>query len=240
MPTATAPKRVPTETTAAPPPQLALETVPTRPEVETRASVPKRCLDFVLALGGLLASAPLWPLIALAIKLEDGGPVFYSQYRVGRGGQLFRSWKFRSMSPSSETADVPRQAELEEKRITRVGEFLRATALDELPQLWNILRGEMSFVGPRALLPAEHEANGNGHPRLLHELPDYEERHSLRPGLTGIAQVHAPRDLPHAKKFRYDLLYVRKRTLWLDVRLIARSVWISLRAAWPENGKEEG
>lgn len=100
MPTATAPKRVPTEATAAPPPQLALETVPTRPKVETRASVPKRCLDFVLALGGLVASAPLWPLIALAVRLEDGGPVFFSQYRVGRGGKRFQLEPYTSRAVS--------------------------------------------------------------------------------------------------------------------------------------------
>ncbi|HKK07626.1 MAG TPA: sugar transferase, partial [Gemmatimonadota bacterium] len=107
----------------------------------------------------------------------------------------------------------------------------------ELPQLWNIFRGDMSFVGPRALMPAEAEPGGDGRPVRLEDVPGYRERHSVRPGLTGVAQVHAARDLPRRDKFRYDLLYVRTRTLGLDVRLIARSVWISLRGAWPEVGK---
>lgn len=197
----------------------------------------KRVSDVSLASVQMLLTAPLWALVALAIKLEDGGPVFFRQERVGRHGERFGGLKFRSMTPREEDDGPAKQAELEEHRVTRVGQFLRDTALDELPQLVNILRGEMSYVGPRPLLPEEREANGGDEPVRLEELPGYEERHSVRPGLTGLAQVHASRSLPHRKKFRYDLLYVRKRTLWLDVRLIARSVWISLTGSWPAVGE---
>lgn len=227
-------------------PTVALESevagnVPPERQTPTVSESPvKRGMDVLLASLGLLGSAAVTPLIAAAIKLEDGGPVFYSQHRVGKGGEHFRSYKFRSMSPRSQDPDVPGQAELEDDRITRVGRFLRATALDELPQLWNILRGDMSFVGPRALLPAEEEANENGDPELLHELTGFDERHAVRPGLTGLAQVYAPRDLPRRKKFRYDLLYVRNRSLRLDAFLFLRSVWISLRGKWPEVGRGGG
>lgn len=200
----------------------------------------KRALDVALAVVQLVLTAPLGVAVALAVKLEDGGPVLYGQRRVGKGGELFTSWKFRSMAPREAPADgAPKPAELEEGRVTRVGRVLRATALDELPQIWNILRGDMSYVGPRALLPTE-DRQGVGHPVRLEEQPGYEERHSVRPGLTGLAQVRLPRDASHREKFRHDLEYVRTRTLWLDLRLIAVSIWISLRGAWPAVGREEG
>ena len=104
------------------------------------------------------------------------------------------------------------------------GCFLRATALDELPQLWNIFVGEMSFVGPRALLPEEIEVNRNGEPIPLDRIPGYEKRLLVRPGLTGLAQVYAPRDLPRRHKFKFDLLYVKSQTFWRDLKLIGLSV----------------
>lgn len=204
---------------------------------------PKRLLDIGLSLTGLVLSAPLWVVLAAAIRLEDGGPIFFGQERVGRYGTLFRSWKFRSMRAADEERPhgAPRQATRDDPRITKVGRLMRRTALDELPQLWNILRGDMSFVGPRALLRREEQVQGGGSVDLR-ELPGFEERHSVRPGLTGLAQVRAARDIPLRAKLRYDLLYVRTRTFWLDVRLIAESVWISLRGAWPKVGRqgEEG
>ena len=197
----------------------------------------KRVFDVVLSLIGLVLTLPAWLLVPLAIKLEDGGPVFYGQARVGRGGRRFTSWKFRSMSPREDDDGPLLQAHLEEERITRVGRLMRAMALDELPQLWSILRGDMSLVGPRALLP-EEIVSGEGDAAVkLQEVPGYWERHSVRPGLTGLAQVHAPRDLPHRKKFRYDLLYVRRRTLMLDLMLVVRSVINSLTGAWPRVGR---
>jgi len=189
----------------------------------------KRPFDVFLSGTGLIASAPLWVLIAAAIKLDDGGPVFYGQERVGQAGRRFRSWKFRSMVHGAEQR---RQAAAGDARVTRVGRLLRATALDELPQLWNIFVGEMSFVGPRALLPEEIEVHGSGESVPLEAIPGYEMRHRVRPGLTGVAQVFAPRDIPRRHKFRYDLLYIRRQSFLLDLRLILLSFWITFRGAW--------
>jgi lipopolysaccharide/colanic/teichoic acid biosynthesis glycosyltransferase len=196
----------------------------------------KRGLDIVLAAAGLLVSMPLWLMIALAVKLQDGGPIFYRQIRVGRYGQPFTSWKFRSMVPHRDAVVDSRQATTEDPRITRVGRLLRVTALDELPQLWSILVGDMSFVGPRALLPAEIEARGTEELVPASEIPGYAARHQVTPGLTGVAQVYADRDIPRRHKFRYDLVYVRRRSVLLDIRLIALSVWITLRAKWEHRG----
>jgi lipopolysaccharide/colanic/teichoic acid biosynthesis glycosyltransferase len=198
----------------------------------------KRSLDVILASVGLLVSAPLWAIISLAIKLDDGGPVFYTQERVGKGGKRFRSWKFRSMVPDSDQRFGPLQAGENDHRVTRVGRLLRATAMDELPQLWNILRGDMRFVGPRALLPAEIEVNGNGELIPLEKIPGYHARHQVRPGLTGLAQVYAPRDIPRRHKFKYDLLYIKKQTFWLDLKLIVLSFWITARGKWEHRRKK--
>jgi len=113
---------------------------------------------------------------------------------------------------------------------------LRSTAMDELPQLWNILRGDMSFVGPRALMPDEIEVGAAGASVPIEKIPGYEARHRMRPGLTGIAQIYADRDIPRRDKFRYDLLYIRRRSFGLDLRLIALSLWITLRGTWERRG----
>ena len=196
----------------------------------------KRAFDVGVALAGLVLSAPFWLLIAALIKLNDGGPVFYGQQRVGRGGVRFWSWKFRSMVPDADARFGPRQAVAADARITRVGRLLRATAMDELPQLWNILRGDMSFVGPRALMPDEIEVSGDGVSVPLEKIPGFDARHRVRPGLTGIAQIYADRDIPRRDKFRYDLLYIRRRSFGLDLRLIALSLWITLRGTWEHRG----
>lgn len=192
----------------------------------------KRALDVLLSAAGLIAATPICILIALAIRAEDGGPIFYTQDRVGKDGRRFKSWKFRSMVPDADPKYGPLQASENDHRVTRVGKILRATALDELPQLWNILRGDMSFVGPRALLPEEIEVNGDGELVPLEKIPGYRERHAVRPGLTGLAQVYAARDIPRRQKFRYDLLYIKKQSFWLDLKLIFLSFWITLRAKW--------
>jgi len=130
------------------------------------------------------------------------------------------------------------QSTIADPRVTRVGRFMRATAMDELPQLWNILRGDMSFVGPRALRPGEIEADSGGALVRLEEVPGYEQRIRVRPGLTGIAQIYAPRDVPRRQKFRYDRLYVAKRSWMLDVRLILLSFWISVLGTWEARGRK--
>jgi lipopolysaccharide/colanic/teichoic acid biosynthesis glycosyltransferase len=189
----------------------------------------KRSFDIVLSALGLMLSLPLWLIFSAAIKLEDGGPVFYSQERVGRQGKKFKSWKFRSMIPD---ADRRLQAADRDPRVTKIGRILRATAMDELPQLWNILTGDMSFVGPRALMPEEIEVKGGGELVPLEKIPGYELRHRVRPGLTGIAQIYAPRDIPRRQKFRYDALYIHRQNFWLDIKLILLSFWITFRASW--------
>ena len=118
----------------------------------------KRAFDIALSGVGLLVSSPLWVLFGLAIKLEDGGPIFYAQERVGFGGRNFAALKFRSMRTDAEAGIGAVQAVEDDPRVTRIGRFMRTTAMDELPQLWNIFRGDMSFVGPRALRPGEIEA----------------------------------------------------------------------------------
>jgi lipopolysaccharide/colanic/teichoic acid biosynthesis glycosyltransferase len=193
----------------------------------------KRSFDILLSGMGLLLSSPLWLLFALVIKLEDGGPVFYGQQRVGRYGRPFKSWKFRSMVPD---ADQHLQAKDNDARVTRAGRLLRATAMDELPQLWNILVGDMSFVGPRALMPEEIEVNSSGELVPMEKIPGYEIRHQVLPGLTGVAQIYAPRDIPRRNKFRYDRLYIQRQNFWLDIRLILLSFWITFRGTWEVRG----
>ena len=197
----------------------------------------KRLFDIVVAGLGMVASAPLWVVFAAAIKAEDGGPVFYRQDRVGRGGRTFRALKFRSMRPDAEDGVGAVQATVGDSRVTRVGRLLRATAMDELPQLWNILRGDMSFVGPRALRPGEIERVG-GECVPLEAVPGYEMRITVRPGLTGVAQVYAARDVPRRHKFRYDRLYIHRRSMWLDVRLILVSFWISFLGTWESRDRK--
>ena len=198
----------------------------------------KRAFDVALSAFGLIASAPLWAFFAAAIKLEDGGPVFFRQERVGLGGRPFMALKFRSMHPDGEAGVGAVQAIENDPRVTRIGRLMRATAMDELPQLWNILRGDMSFVGPRALRPGEIEAGPNGRFERLEDVPGFATRISVRPGLTGIAQVYAPRDVPRRHKFRYDRIYVRRRSWWLDVRLILLSFWISVQGTWEARGRK--
>lgn len=198
----------------------------------------KRLFDIVVAGSGLILFAPVSLLIAIAIKLEDGGPVFYTQDRVGRQCRVFKAYKFRSMVVDAERLTGAIQAREGDPRITRVGHILRATAFDELPQLWNIVRGDMSVVGPRPLRPGEADTTANGAHLPLSAIPGYEARHRVRPGLTGIAQVYAPRDLPRTGKFRYDLLYQRKANLCLDLRLILQSFWITARGRWEDRERK--
>jgi lipopolysaccharide/colanic/teichoic acid biosynthesis glycosyltransferase len=198
----------------------------------------KRAFDVALSGAGLIASAPVWAVLAAAIKLADGGPVFYRQERVGLGGRSFMAMKFRSMRPDAEAGVGAIQASERDPRVTRVGRLMRSTAMDELPQLWNIFRGDMSFVGPRALRPGEIEAGRNGVLERLEDVPGFALRVSVRPGLTGIAQVYAPRDVPRRQKFKYDGIYVRRRSWWLDVRLILISFWISVHGTWEVRGRK--
>ncbi|HUX09322.1 MAG TPA: sugar transferase [Terriglobia bacterium] len=185
----------------------------------------KRAFDIFLSGVGLILSSPLWALIALAIKLEDGGPVFYRQIRVGKGNREFVSFKFRSMVADSDKKWGAVPATEKDPRITRVGSLLRATAMDELPQLWNILRGDMSFVGPR---PEWIELVKE----FRKQIPRFDLRHSVRPGLTGIAQIYGDSELPRRQKLRYDVLYIKRQSLWIDFRLVAFSFLVTFTGGW--------
>ena len=198
----------------------------------------KRLLDLTLSGAGLVVSAPIWLAVAALIKLEDGGPVFFSQERVGLRGRRFCAMKFRSMIPDAEARVGAIQSTQNDPRVTRIGRLLRATAMDELPQLWSIFRGDMSFVGPRALRPGEIEVNGHGLMERLEDVPGFEARCTVRPGLTGVAQIYAPRDIVRRHKFRYDSLYVRRQSFGLDIRLILLSFWITFRGTWEVRGRK--
>jgi lipopolysaccharide/colanic/teichoic acid biosynthesis glycosyltransferase len=198
----------------------------------------KRLFDVIVSGAGLIVFAPVSLLIAIGIKLEDGGPVFYTQERVGLGCRVFTAYKFRSMVVDAERLTGAVQATADDPRVTRMGRLLRATAFDELPQLWNILRGDMSVVGPRPLRPGEADTTAAGAQLPLSAIPGYETRHRVRPGLTGMAQVHARRDLPRTGKFRYDLLYQRKAGFCLDMKLILQSFWITARGRWEDRGRK--
>lgn len=206
-------------------------TVPafTRPE---SAVTLKRIFDIALSSIGVLVSLPLWFIIGLAIYAEDGQPVFYAQERVGKGGKIFNALKFRTMRADAEEWVGPVQAVKDDPRTTRVGRLLRKTALDEIPQLWNILKGEMSFVGPRPLRPGEILADEDGREVKLEEIEGFDERVSVTPGLTGLAQVYASRSVHHRQKFRYDLIYVKNHSFRLDLKLIVLSFLRTFTGRW--------
>jgi lipopolysaccharide/colanic/teichoic acid biosynthesis glycosyltransferase len=197
--------------------------------VETGAKEPiwKRLFDLTLASFGFLFFLPAWMLISVAIYLEDGRPILFIQKRVGKGGKEFTAYKFRTIYKRYDD-DVAKAAAVhaDDKRVMRVGRILRKTALNELPQLLNIIRGDMSFVGPRPEPPEFIAAYEK-------EVPDLgRRRYQIRPGLTGVAQVYGPHNMNPRNKLRYDLLYMRKRSFWLDLNLIARSVWNTVRGRW--------
>ncbi len=198
----------------------------------------KRPLDVMLSFLMLLLSAPLSILVALLIKLEDGGPIFYRQQRWGRFGKRFSVLKFRTMIPEADRKFGLKQAEENDQRITKVGRLLRASGLDELPQIINILRGEMSFVGPRALAVGEIIYDETGKRLEYEQVRGFIERLAVRPGLTSLATIFIAKDSVAQRKFRYDLLYIQKQSFRLDLYLILLSFWISFRGKWETRQKK--
>ncbi len=192
----------------------------------------KRIFDFVLALVGIILSLPLWIVIILAIKLTSKGPAFYFQERYGKDGKVFLQWKFRSMVQDAEKYTGPVLASEKDPRITPVGWFLRKTALDELPQLVNILKGDMSFVGPRPERPCLVENE------IIKKVPNFHKRHVIRPGLTGLAQVYGRYNTSPKDKLRYDLLYLKKCSFWLDLKLIILSFMITFTGKWQDRNRK--
>jgi lipopolysaccharide/colanic/teichoic acid biosynthesis glycosyltransferase len=172
-----------------------------------------RVLDAALAGFGLVVLSPVLGGAAVAIKLDDGGPVLYRQTRVGRGGKDFELLKLRTMVVGAEKQGAGYAVDRGDARITRVGRVLRRLSLDELPQLWNVVRGEMSLIGPR--------------PTLRYQVERYDERQrhrlDVRPGLTGWAQIHGRAELPWADRIELDVWYVEHRSVSLDLRILART-----------------
>ncbi|MCI8622196.1 MAG: exopolysaccharide biosynthesis polyprenyl glycosylphosphotransferase [Provencibacterium sp.] len=173
----------------------------------------KRAVDILLSSLGLLAASPIMLLEALAIKLYDGGPVFYRQERLTYNNQVFRLYKFRSMVVNAEADGVARLASKGDNRITPLGRFLRSTRLDELPQLINILRGEMSVVGPRPERPELVEKN-------IQRYPEFKYRTKVKAGLTGYAQVYGKYNTTPEDKLKMDLLYIERYSILLDLKLM--------------------
>ncbi len=177
----------------------------------------KRALDFAVALAGLITLAPVLLLIAVAILLDDGLPIFFLQERVGKDGKIFKLVKFRTMKRGSEKGS-PIVTE-NDPRITRVGRFLRRWSLDELPQLWNVLLGHMSLVGPRPALPYQVERY----------TPRQRRRLSVRPGITGWAQVRGRNALSWPERIELDLEYIEKMSFWFDLKILLLTVPTVLR-----------
>jgi undecaprenyl phosphate N,N'-diacetylbacillosamine 1-phosphate transferase len=177
----------------------------------------KRAFDLVAASGLLLVGWPLLALVALFIKLDDGGSVFFRQERLGRGGRAFRVWKFRTMrvnAPDLRNSDGSTYNAEDDPRVTRLGRFLRQSSLDELPQLFNVVLGDMSLVGPRPdLIDA---------PRFYR--PQDAARLTVRPGITGWAQVHGRNALEWQARRDLDLEYVARRSFWLDLVILLRTI----------------
>jgi len=172
-----------------------------------------RTLDVAIAGAGLVVTSPLLAVAALAVKLEDGGPVLYRQTRVGRGGADFELLKLRTMVVGAEKLGAGWAVNRGDSRITRVGRVLRKLSLDELPQLWNVVRGEMSVIGPR--------------PTLRYQVDRYDERQrhrlDVRPGITGWAQIHGRAAIPWAERIELDLWYVEHRSPRIDLRILLRT-----------------
>lgn len=176
--------------------------------------VVKRLMDLALSFAGLLVLSPFLLLIALLVKLTSRGPIFYGQERMGLDGQTFKMWKFRSMRMDAEATSGPVWAKPNDDRRTPIGAFLRATSVDELPQLWNVLRGEMSLVGPRPERPQFVE-------QFQNSIPSYMHRHRVKAGLTGWAQVNGWRgDTSLEKRIEYDLYYIKNWTLIFDFKIL--------------------
>ncbi len=178
----------------------------------------KRLIDVLASLVGLLLLAFPFLIIALAIKLDSKGPVFFRQERVGKDGRVFKPWKFRTMVEGAVEQGLGYNVARDDPRITRVGRFLREWGLDELPQLINVLRGEMSLVGPRPTLPYQVERyDALQRKRLL-----------VKPGITGWALIHGRNLLSWEERIKYDIWYVEHWSIWLDLWILLKTIWVVL------------
>ncbi len=210
----------------------AIQTAP-RPLIEPHRAPFKRPFDITILVAAHIVMAPvwllLWTMIPLLIKLDDGGPVLFKQARVGKDGRVFYVYKFRTMAVGAESMG-PSWTTEKDPRVTRVGWILRRTALDEVPQLISIWKGDMSFVGPRPLVVKQYEG-------YVKEEPDFALRCLVRPGLTGLSAIKLPRHCSAARRLELDLAYVRQASLWLDTKIFVISVWLTLTGQWGKGNR---
>lgn len=178
----------------------------------------KRALDVTFSLIGTAVSSPILLAVAAAVKLDSKGPVIFKQERLGKDGKVFEMYKFRSMCVDAEHMGTGQYSYKGDSRVTRVGKIIRATSLDELPQFINILKGDMSFIGPRPTLTY--------HPWKLEEYTDFQRRRfEVRPGITGLAQVHGRKAIDWNDRIKYDVEYVDNLSLGLDCKILFQTVW---------------
>ena len=189
----------------------------------------KRTVDFLWALIGLICSSPILLIVSIWIKLDSKGPVLYKQDRIGLNGKVFKIYKFRSMCVGAEKSGV--YSDSNDTRVTKVGKFIRATSIDELPQLFNILKGDMALIGPRPPLtyhPWEYEKYDDEQRRMF----------NVRPGMTGWAQVHGRKDVEWNKRIKLNVWYVDNISLWLDIKIFFVTIFKVLSNADNENKSE--
>jgi Undecaprenyl-phosphate galactose phosphotransferase WbaP len=214
------------------PKRRTVELHPVKNRFDFRPEIQKRSLDVIVSFFGLLLLSPLLGLIFLLIKLDDHGRVFFCQQRLGQGGKLFEMYKFRTMNLCADKILIDKmkiepklQAEWDnyqklqnDPRITRVGRFLRRFSLDELPQLWNVLKGEMSLVGPRPILANQRDLYGSW-------FTDYI---LVKPGITGLWQVSGRSDITFVKRAEFDKEYIKCWSVWLDIQLLIKTIRVVL------------
>lgn len=178
----------------------------------------KRCIDLVVALIGLLLVSPVMLMVAILVKLTSPGPVLFCQERVGKDAKIFKLYKFRTMIPNAINMGDGLSVAEKDPRITPVGRFLRKTSLDELPQLFNVLKGDVSLVGPRPTVP-QH----------LDYYNDFQRRRlEMKPGITGLSMIRGRANNPWSVRIQYDVEYIDNFSLWLDVKILLGTVWVVL------------
>jgi len=178
-------------------------------------------INTIFSLIFLIAASPILLIVAIWIKLDSPGPVFFRQERMGEGGRIFRITKFRTMISDAEKQTGPILARKDDDRITRAGQVLRHLRIDEIPQMFNVLAGQMALVGPRPERPEIYD-------NIVKDWPEFFKRLEAKPGITGLAQIRGGYHTDPRDKLRYDLLYIKRRTLWLDLKIIAITAYICL------------
>lgn len=179
----------------------------------------KRILDIIASLVGLLIGIPLIILFGILIKLEDNGPIIYKQERLGEDQKKFNVYKLRSMKVDAEKIGGAQWAKKDDDRVTKIGKFIRKTRIDEIPQLFNILKGDMSLIGPR---PERPELTY----KFNEEIPGFINRLCIKPGLTGLAQVNGGYDISPKEKLKLDMIYIENRTIFMDINIIFKTVHV--------------